>query len=108
MKEERFAHTRKPLRGWRLWVAEGGSFRATGESTATGVRRAKRRDSRTEDRCRPALTSPRGLSAPPPGRAGLGAEACLLPRRGGRGWELRLGLRLDRRERTGVGGVNTV
>ena len=40
-----------------------------------GVRRAKRRDSRTEDRCRPALTSPRGLSAHPPGRAGLGAEA---------------------------------
>ena len=34
-------------------------------------------------------------------------EACLLPRRGGRGWELRLGLRSDRRERTGVGGVNT-
>ena len=45
------------------------------ESTATGVRRAKWRDSRTEDRCRPALTSPRGLSAHPPGRAGLGAEA---------------------------------
>ena len=53
----------------------GGSFGATEESAATGVRRAKRRDSRTEDRCRPALTSPRGLSAPPPGRAGLGAEA---------------------------------
>ena len=35
-------------------------------------------------------------------------EACLLPRRDGRGWELRLGLwRSDRRERTGVGGVNT-
>ena len=35
-------------------------------------------------------------------------EACLLPRRGGRGWELRLGLqRSDRRERMGVGGVNT-
>ena len=34
-------------------------------------------------------------------------EACLLPRRGGRGWELRLGLRSDPRERTGVGGVNT-
>ena len=30
-------------------------------------------------------------------------EACLLPRRGGRGWELRLGLWSDRRERTGVG-----
>ena len=29
------------------------------------------------------------------------------PARGGRGWELRLGLRSDRRERTGAGGVNT-
>ena len=45
------------------------------ESAATGVRRAKRRDSRTEERCRAALTSPRGLSAQPPGWAGLGAEA---------------------------------
>ena len=75
MKEERFPHTRKPLRGQRLQVAEGGSFGATEESTATGVRRAKRRGSRTEEQCRPALSSPRGLSAPPPGRAGLGAEA---------------------------------
>ena len=75
MKEERFPHTRKPLRGRRLRVAEGGSFGATEESTATGVRRAKRRDSRTEARRRAALTSPRGLSAHPPGRAGLGAEA---------------------------------
>ena len=56
-------------------MADGGSFGATEESAATGVRRAKRRDSRTEDRCPPALTSPRGLSAPPLGRAGLGAEA---------------------------------
>ena len=73
VKEERCPHTRKPLRRWRLWVAEGGSFRAMEESAATGVRRAKRRDSRTEDRCRPALTSPRGLSAHPPGRAGAGS-----------------------------------
>ena len=29
------------------------------------------------------------------------------PAGAGRGWELRLGLRSDRRERTGVGGVNT-
>ena len=92
MKEERFPRTRKPLRGRRLRGAEGGSFGATEESAAAGVRRAKRRDSHTEDQCRPALTSPRGLSAPPPGRAGLGAEARL--------WS-------DRRERTGVGGVNT-
>ena len=53
----------------------GGSFGATEESTATGVRRAKLRDSCIEDQCRPALTSPRGLSAHPPGREGLGAEA---------------------------------
>ena len=78
MKEEKFPHTRKPLRGWRLRVAEGGSFGATEESAATGVRRAKRRGSRTEDLCRPALTSPRGLSAHPPGRAGLRAEARAL------------------------------
>ena len=50
-----------------------GSFRATEESTATGVQRAKRRDSRTEDWCRPALTSPRGLSAHQPRRAGAGS-----------------------------------
>ena len=73
MKEERFPHTRKPLRGRRLRVAEGGSFGATEESAATGVRRAKQRDSRTEDRCRVALTSPRGLSAHPPGWAGAGS-----------------------------------
>ena len=73
MKEERFPHTRKPLHGQRLRVAEGGSFGATEESTATGVRRAKQGDSRTEDRCRPALTSLRGLSAHPPGRAGAGS-----------------------------------
>ena len=75
MKEERFPRTRKPLRGRRLRVAEGGSFGATEESTATRVRRAKRRDSRTEAWRRAALTSLRDLSAPLPGRAGLGAEA---------------------------------
>ena len=75
MKEERFPRTRKPLRGQRLRVAEGGSFGAMEESAATGVRRAKRTDSRTEDQCRAALSSPRGLSAHPPGWAGLGAEA---------------------------------
>ena len=42
MKEERFPHTRKPLPGRRLRVVEAGSIRATEESTATGVRRAKR------------------------------------------------------------------
>ena len=75
MKEERFPHTRKALCGWRLRVAEGGGFGAMEESAATQVQRAKWRDSRTEARRRAALTSPRGLSAHPPGRAGLGAEA---------------------------------
>ena len=75
MKEERFPHTRKPLQGRRLRVAEGGNFGATEESAATGVRRAKRRDSHTEARRRAALTSPRGLSAHRRGGRGLGAEA---------------------------------
>ena len=86
MKEERFPHTRKPLRGHRLRVAEGGSFGATEESTATEVRRAKRRGSRTEARHRAALTSPRGLSAQLPGRAGLGAEARASVRSKGEDW----------------------
>ena len=73
MKEERFPHTRKALLRQRLRVAEGGSFGATEESAATGVRRAKWRDSRTEDQCRPALTSPTGLSAHPLGQVGAGS-----------------------------------
>ena len=52
-----------------------GSFGATEESAATGVQRAKWRDPRTEDQCRPALTSLRSLSAHPPGRVGLGVKA---------------------------------
>ena len=64
----------------------GGSFGAMEESTATGVQRAKQRDSCTEDRCRAALTSPRGLSAHPPGRAGLGAEARALVGSQGEDW----------------------
>ena len=73
MKEEKFPHTRKPLHWRRRGVGRGGSFRAMEEGAATGVQRAKRRDSRTEDQCRPALTSLRGLCAHPPGRAGAGS-----------------------------------
>ena len=93
MKEERFPHTRKPLRGRRLWVAEGGSFEATEESTATGVWRAKRRDSRRGSA--PSSThQPERLVCSPAGAGG--------------GWELQLGLwSQHRRERTGVGGMNT-
>ena len=88
MKEERFPHTRKPLCRWRRRVAEGESFGATEESAATGMRRAKQRDSRTEARHLAALTSPR--------------EACLLTRRGGQGWELRLSFSLIAGRRLGL------
>ena len=75
--------------GW-----QGGSFGAMEESEATGVQRAKWRDSCTENQCRPALTSLTDLSARPP--AGKGG-----------GWELMLWLqRSDPRERTQVGCVN--
>ena len=50
------------------------------------MRRAKRRDSCTEDRCRAALTSQRGVSAHPPGWAGLGAEAPASVRSQGEDW----------------------
>ena len=94
MKEEKFPHTRKPLHWRRRGGGLAGSFGATEESAATGVQRAKQRDSSTEDRCRPALTSLRDLSAHLPAGAGVG-------------WQLRLGLqRSDPRERTGVGCVN--
>ena len=72
MKEEKFPHTRKPLHWWRLGVI-GGSFRATEETIAIGVQRAKGRDSHTEDQCRPALTSLRGLYAQLPGWVGAGS-----------------------------------
>ena len=92
MKEERCPHTRKPLRGQRLRVAEGGASEPRrraqpqgcgGQSGETPARRL------STDQHSPAR------------------EACLLPRRGGRGWELRFRLRSDLRERTGAGSVNT-
>ena len=73
MKEEKFLHTRKPLHWWKRGVGGGVSFGAMEESAATGVQRAKWRDSCTEDQCRPALTSLRGLSAHPPGQVGAGS-----------------------------------
>ena len=75
MKEEKLPHTRKPLHQQRWRSGQGRSFGAMEESTATGVQRAKQRDSWTEDWFRPALTSLKGLSAHLPGGVGLGAEA---------------------------------
>ena len=92
MKAERVPHTRKPLRGQRLRVAEGGA--------SEPQMRAQPQGCGGQSREIPARSL--GAEQHSPAR-----EACLLTRQGGRGWELRLGLRSDRRERTGAGGVNT-
>ena len=68
-EEGSFLTIRNPFTGGdRVW--QGRSIGATEESAAIGVQRAKWRDSHTEDRCQPALTSQRGLSAHPPGQVG--------------------------------------
>ena len=94
VKEERFPHTRKPLRRWRLWVVEGGALEPR--------RRAQQQGCGGQRREIPAQRS--GANQHSPAR-----EACQLTRhRAGWGWELRLRLRRsDPRERTTVGGVNT-
>ena len=69
----KFPHTRKPLHWQRQGVGQGRSFRATEDSAATWVQRAKWRHSGTEDQCRPALTSLSGLSAYPLVRVGAGS-----------------------------------
>ena len=91
MKEEKLPHTMKPLRGRRLQVAEGGASEPR--------RRAQPQGCGGQSGEIPAQRI--GAHQHSPAR-----EACLLTRQGGRGWELRLGLQSDRRERTGVGGVN--
>ena len=88
MKEEKFPHTRKPLRGWPRW----GSFRATEESTAIGCGGQSGEI--------PAQRNGADQHSP-------GQEACLLTHRGGQGWEPRLGLQSNPRRGRGVGGVNT-
>ena len=72
MKEEKLPHTRKSLHWWR-WGVGRGSFGAMEESAAAGVQKAKHTDSCTQDRWRPALTSPRGLSAHPLGQVRAGS-----------------------------------
>ena len=92
MKEERFPHTRSPFVGgdcgWRR-----------GEASEPR-RRVQQQGCRGQSGEIPAQRIHADQHSPAP-------EACLLTCQGGRGWELRLGLRADRRERTGAGGVNT-
>ena len=83
----------EPLRGRKLRVAEGGASEPR--------RRAQPQGCGGQSGEIPAQRI--GAKQHSPAR-----EACLLTRRGGRGWELRLGLRRsDPRERTGVGDVKT-
>ena len=94
MKEERFPHTRKPLRGQRRRVAEGAELQCRGGER--GNRGAEGKAERFPYRgAVPSSThQPERLVCSPTGAGG--------------GWELRLGLRRsDPRERTGVGCLNT-
>ena len=70
MKEEKFPHTRKPLHGQRLQVAEGGSFGATEESQPQGC----------GGQSREIPTQRIGADQHSPAR-----EVCLLTRQDGRG-----------------------
>ena len=93
VKEEKFPHNRKPLRGQRRGVGMGKLRSHGGELSHRGVEgKAERFPHRGS-----VLTSthqPERLVCSPTGMGG--------------GWELRLGLqRSDPRERTGVGCVNT-
>ena len=92
MKEERCLHTRSPFAGrdcgwWRGKLRSHG-----GESSHRGVEgKAERFPHRG--------WAPSSTHQP--------ERLVCSPARVGGGWELRLGLQSDRRERTGVGGMNT-
>ena len=92
MKEEKFPHTRKPLH-WRRWRGVGGKLRSHG-----GERSHRGAEGKAE-------RLPHGGSVP--SSTHQPERLVCSPAGAGGGWELRLGLRSDRRERTGVGGVNT-
>ena len=70
MKKERCPHTRKPLRGRRLWVAEG----------EASVPRRRAQPQGCGGQSREIPTQRLGAQQHSPAR-----EACLLTRRGGRG-----------------------
>ena len=92
MKEERFPHTRKPLHRRR----RGGGPKLRSHGGERSHRGAEGKVERFPHRgSAPSSThQPERLVCSPAGAGG--------------GWKLRLGLlRSERRERTGVGGVNT-
>ena len=94
MKEEKFPHIWKPLRGRRRAVARGKLLSHGGEHSNSGAEGKSER-------------LPHRGSAPTTSTYQTKRLVCSPAGTGG-GWELRLGLRRsDSRERTGVGGVNT-
>ena len=92
MKEERFPHTRKPLHWW------SGGWRGRKLRSHGGEHSNRGMEGKAERFPQRRLVS---TSTHQPERL-----VC-SPARVGGGWELRLGLWSDRRERTGVGGVST-
>ena len=96
--EERFPHTRKPLRGWRRGWGVGGGVEASEEKH--GGERSNRGAEGKVERFPHRGSVPTSTHQP--------ERLVCSPAGAGGGWELRLGLRRsDPRERTGVGGVNT-
>ena len=94
VKEEKFPHTRKPLRGRRLLGGGGGKLRSHG-----GERSNRGAEGKAERFLRRGSV-PTSTHQP--------KRLVCSPTRVGQGWELRLGLRRsDPRESTGVGRVNT-
>ena len=88
MKEEKFPHTRKPLHWWR-WRVAGGKLRSHREECSNRGAEVK------VERFPHRGSVPTSTHQP--------KRLVCSPARAGGGWELRLGLRSDRRERTAVG-----
>ena len=94
MKEERFPHARKPLRGRRQKVDDGGELRSHGGERSNRGAEGKAERLPHRGSVLTGTHQPERLVCSP-------AEA-------GGGWELRLGFwRSDPRGGTGVGCVNT-
>ena len=92
MKEEKFPHTRKPLH-WRRRVGPGGKPESHGGEHSNKGAEGKAERFLHRGAVPTSTHQPERLVCSPAGEGG--------------GWELRLQLPSDLRERTGVGGVNT-
>ena len=92
MKGESFPHTRKVLHGQKLRVAEGGKLRSHGGERSNRGAEGKAKRFPHRGLVPTSTHQPKRLVCSPAGAGG--------------GWELRLGVRSDPRERTGVRCMN--